>query len=65
MGQEVFGFIGVGKMGAPMSTRLLNAGHRVCVYDANEAVLAALEKARRRGSRLGGRSGQRRGHRIP
>ena len=44
MGQETYGFIGVGKMGTPMSTRLLNAGHRVCVYDPNPAAVAALEK---------------------
>ncbi|MEO6023094.1 MAG: NAD(P)-dependent oxidoreductase [Burkholderiales bacterium] len=44
MGQETYGFIGVGKMGTPMSKRLLNAGHRVCVYDPNPAAVAALEK---------------------
>jgi len=31
MAQETYGFVGVGRMGSLMSTRLLNAGHRVCV----------------------------------
>ena len=44
MRQETYGFIGIGKMGTPMSTRLLNAGHRVCVYDPNQAAVTALEK---------------------
>lgn len=52
MEQETFGFVGVGKMGAPMSTRLLNAGHRVCVFDTDDKAVAALEKsgAQRAGS---------------
>ena len=29
------GFIGVGKIGAPMARRLLNAGHELVVHDAN------------------------------
>ena len=33
MESEMFGFVGTGRMGAPMTTRLLNAGHRVCIYD--------------------------------
>jgi 3-hydroxyisobutyrate dehydrogenase-like beta-hydroxyacid dehydrogenase len=44
MEHGIFGFVGVGKMGTPMSTRLLNAGHRLCVYDPNESAVAALEK---------------------
>jgi len=32
---QILGFIGVGRMGAPMSGRLLDAGYRLCVYDAN------------------------------
>lgn len=32
---QLLGFIGVGRMGGPMSGRLLDAGYRLCVYDAN------------------------------
>ena len=45
MEHEIFGFVGVGRMGTPMSTRLLNAGHRLCVFDTDEKAVAALEKA--------------------
>ena len=45
MEHETFGFVGVGKMGSLMSTRLLNAGHRVCVFDTDDNAVAALEKA--------------------
>jgi 2-hydroxy-3-oxopropionate reductase len=31
--KETIGFIGLGIMGTPMSTHLLNAGHRLVVYD--------------------------------
>jgi len=44
MDGETFGFVGVGKMGTPMSTRLVNAGRRVCVYDRDEQAVAAMEK---------------------
>ena len=33
MTKPVIGFIGLGIMGTPMSTHLLNAGHRMIVYD--------------------------------
>ena len=45
MEPETFGFVGVGRMGSLMSTRLLNAGHRVCVFDTDDKAVAALEKA--------------------
>jgi 3-hydroxyisobutyrate dehydrogenase len=45
MEHETFGFVGVGKMGSLMSTRLLNAGYRVCAFDTDETAVAALEKA--------------------
>ncbi len=45
MEQEIFGFVGVGKMGSLMSSRLLNAGQRVCVFDTDDKAVAALEKA--------------------
>lgn len=44
MASAMFGFIGVGKMGAPMTTRLLNAGHTVCVFDTNLEAMTSLEK---------------------
>jgi 3-hydroxyisobutyrate dehydrogenase-like beta-hydroxyacid dehydrogenase len=34
------GFIGLGKMGAPMAGRLLDAGYALTVFDAREAALA-------------------------
>ena len=39
---QIFGFAGVGRMGSRMTTRLLNAGHRVCVFDCSETAVAAL-----------------------
>ena len=39
------GFIGVGTMGRPMARRLIEAGHKVIVYDRDEAALAELEAA--------------------
>ncbi len=40
----VLGFIGVGKMGGPMTARLLNAGNKVCVFDASDDAMAGVEK---------------------
>ncbi|MCO4877116.1 NAD(P)-dependent oxidoreductase [Paraburkholderia caribensis] len=39
------GFVGVGTMGRPMARRLIEAGHKVIVYDRDEAALAELEAA--------------------
>jgi 3-hydroxyisobutyrate dehydrogenase-like beta-hydroxyacid dehydrogenase len=44
MATASLGFVGVGKMGGPMTTRLLNAGHKVCVFDASRDAMAAMEK---------------------
>jgi 3-hydroxyisobutyrate dehydrogenase-like beta-hydroxyacid dehydrogenase len=44
MEQQTFGFIGVGRMGGLMATRLLEAGHTVVAYDVSAEALAALEK---------------------
>ena len=38
------GFIGLGKMGFPMSRRLVEAGHRLIVFDARPDAMAALVK---------------------
>ncbi len=47
-----FGFIGVGRMGSPMATRLLNGGRRLCVFDRDEQAVESLASrgARRAGS---------------
>ena len=39
---EELGFVGVGKMGGPMAHRLLDAGHRLAIYDASKAALGPL-----------------------
>ncbi|HUF20645.1 MAG TPA: NAD(P)-dependent oxidoreductase [Burkholderiales bacterium] len=44
MERKTYGFVGTGRMGMPMTTRLLDAGHRVCVYDVSRDAVAALEK---------------------
>ena len=41
MSQRI-GFIGVGRMGSGMASRLLAAGHSVTVYDPDPAAVAAL-----------------------
>jgi len=38
------GFIGLGKMGYPMSRRLVEAGHRLIVFDTRPEAVAALVK---------------------
>jgi len=38
------GMIGLGKMGANMTTRLLRGGHRVVVYDLKEAAILTAEE---------------------
>jgi 3-hydroxyisobutyrate dehydrogenase-like beta-hydroxyacid dehydrogenase len=42
MDDEVFGFIGTGTMGLPMALRLLDAGHQLVVYDANDKAMQPL-----------------------
>jgi len=42
MTAAVLGFVGVGKMGGPMTRRLLAAGHEVHVFDRDEAAVQAL-----------------------
>jgi 3-hydroxyisobutyrate dehydrogenase-like beta-hydroxyacid dehydrogenase len=39
---EHLGFVGVGRMGGPMANRLLDAGHKLTVFDISEAALAPL-----------------------
>jgi 3-hydroxyisobutyrate dehydrogenase-like beta-hydroxyacid dehydrogenase len=47
MTDKVLGFIGVGRMGSHMSRRLVEAGHKVVVYDADPR---ALQKATSEGA---------------
>lgn len=42
MNKGILGFVGLGNMGRPMATRLLNAGWDVIVYDLDEAAVQAL-----------------------
>lgn len=42
MASQVLGLIGVGKMGAPMAGRLLDAGYGLCVFDTNKDAIAPL-----------------------
>src|SRR5262245_8796363 len=35
MEQDTVGFVGVGRMGGPMASRLLDAGYSLCVFDTN------------------------------
>src|SRR5258708_38601219 len=39
---EHFGFVGVGNMGGSMAGRLLDAGHRLTIFDLNEAAMKPL-----------------------
>jgi len=39
------GMIGLGRMGANMTTRLLRAGHEIVVFDANDEAIRAAEAA--------------------
>jgi hypothetical protein len=42
MASETYGFVGVGHMGGPMATRLLNAGSKVIICDTDEQAMASL-----------------------
>ena len=39
---QVLGFVGVGRMGGPMASRLLDAGHTLCVFDTSAEAIAPL-----------------------
>ena len=39
------GFVGLGRMGGPMSWRLIDAGFSLCVFDTSADALAALQEA--------------------
>lgn len=42
MTEQLLGFVGVGRMGRPMASRLLDAGYRLCIYDASEEATRPL-----------------------
>eukprot|EP01037_Dinobryon_pediforme_P010643 gene10643-10714_t len=45
MSNQNIGFVGVGKMGTPMATRLLKAGYSVTVFDVDQAAVQELVAA--------------------
>jgi 3-hydroxyisobutyrate dehydrogenase-like beta-hydroxyacid dehydrogenase len=42
MAGQVLGFIGLGRMGGPMSSRLMDAGYGLCVFDTEKAAMKPL-----------------------
>jgi 3-hydroxyisobutyrate dehydrogenase-like beta-hydroxyacid dehydrogenase len=42
MENQLLGFVGVGRMGGPMASRLLDAGYSLCVFDTNPEALKPL-----------------------
>ena len=42
MSSQMIGFVGVGRMGGPMASRLLDAGHTLCVFDTSAAAMKPL-----------------------
>ena len=42
MAGQVLGFVGLGRMGGPMSLRLIDAGYSLCVYDTDAAAMKPL-----------------------
>ncbi len=42
MGGELIGFVGVGRMGGPMASRLLDAGHSLVVFDVSADAVRPL-----------------------
>lgn len=42
MAGQTYGFVGLGQMGGPMSTRLIASGHSLCVFDTDASAMQAL-----------------------
>ncbi|HEX5110310.1 MAG TPA: NAD(P)-dependent oxidoreductase [Vicinamibacterales bacterium] len=42
MESQLIGFVGVGRMGGPMASRLLDAGHTLCVFDTSAEAIKPL-----------------------
>src|SRR5262245_45850571 len=51
MEKELVGFVGVGRMGGPMASRLLDAGYVLCAFDTNPDAIRPLAA---RGVRVAG-----------
>ncbi|MEI2417626.1 NAD(P)-dependent oxidoreductase [Orrella sp. JC864] len=49
--EQHLGFVGIGRMGAPMAERLLDAGHALTIYDTQPGALQALAA---KGARIAG-----------
>jgi len=49
------GFIGLGSMGGPMSRRLVEAGHKLTVFDTRKEAMEPLIKLGAEAARLAGR----------
>lgn len=45
MAKQALGFVGLGNMGGPMGTRLMQAGHELYVYDRDDAAVERLVAA--------------------
>ena len=52
---RLLGFVGVGRMGGPMASRLLDAGHQLVVFDTNAEATAPLAA---RGARVAASAGE-------
>jgi 3-hydroxyisobutyrate dehydrogenase-like beta-hydroxyacid dehydrogenase len=42
MADRILGFVGIGRMGGPMASRLIDAGHKLCVFDADPDAFGPL-----------------------
>ena len=42
MNSQLIGFVGVGRMGGHMASRLLDAGYTLCIFDTNPDVIKPL-----------------------
>ena len=58
MSKPTLGFVGVGRMGAPMASRLLAAGYAVTVFDTSPAAVQALVAQGGQGGRESPRGGE-------
>jgi len=45
MSKTVIGFVGLGRMGGPMSRRLIDAGSTLCVFDSSAEAIGPVEDA--------------------
>ena len=59
------GFVGVGRMGGPMASRLLDAGHSLVIFDTNAAVMKPLADRGATIARVAGGRGVEGGGRVP